>query len=83
MPWLADTQAIAHMTGRKPVTIRVWALRYHHLMPRLGTGKNHRALYDVETAETIAAALTAGISPAQFATLADLRNTEQVRGRLP
>jgi hypothetical protein len=83
MPWLADTHAIAHMLQRKPATIRVWALRYPHLMPRQGTGSHKRALYDVEAAETIAWCLANGISPAKFATLAGLRNTEPARGSLP
>jgi hypothetical protein len=82
MPWLADTHAIAHMLGRRPATIRSWAFRYDHLMPRLGTGDHHQALYDVEIAEGIASLLAAGISP-RFATLADLRNTEPARGSLP
>jgi hypothetical protein len=55
MPHLADTQAIAYMLNRKPATIRTWAFRYPDLMPRRGTGKHHRALYDVEEAELIAA----------------------------
>ena len=60
MPWLADTQAIALTTGRTPSTIRTWARRYPDLMPRRGTGKHRRALYDVEEAEKIAARLAAG-----------------------
>jgi hypothetical protein len=57
MPWLADTHAIALTTGRTPSTIRTWARRYPHLMPRRGTGKHHRALYDIEEAEHVAALL--------------------------
>ena len=60
MPHLADTQAIAYLTGRKPATIRTWARRYPDLMPRRGTGRHKRALYDVEEAELIAAMLDHG-----------------------
>lgn len=83
MPWLADTQAIALTVHRTPATIRTWAHRYPHLMPRQGTGRHGQALYDIEAAETIADLLAAGISPARFATLAELRNTERARGSLP
>jgi hypothetical protein len=58
--WLADTHAIAHMLERKPTTIRSWALRYRDQMPRRGTGKHKRALYDVEEAEEIAVRLAQG-----------------------
>lgn len=54
--WLADTQAIAHLTGRKPATVRSWAFR--GLLIRRGTGKHGRALYDVEEAERLAMSLT-------------------------
>lgn len=47
-PWLADTHAIALTVGRAPATIRSWAHRHPDLMPRRGTGKYQRALYDVE-----------------------------------
>jgi hypothetical protein len=57
--WLADTQAIAALTGRKPATIRSWAHRYPRRLPRRGTGEHGRALYDVEEAEELAMSLTA------------------------
>ena len=60
MPWLADTHAIALTTGRTPATIRTWARRYPDLMPRRGTGKHKRALYDVEEAELVAALIDHG-----------------------
>lgn len=47
-PWLADTHVIALITGHTPATIRSWAHRHTDLMPRRGTGKYKRALYDVE-----------------------------------
>ncbi len=55
--WLADTRAIALITGRKPATIRSWAHRYPHRLPRRGTGTRCRALYDVEEAEQLAMSL--------------------------
>jgi hypothetical protein len=62
--WLADTQAIAALTGRKPATIRSWAHRYPDRLPRRGTSRPRgrgqpRALYDVEEAEKLAASLAA------------------------
>jgi hypothetical protein len=48
---LADTAAIALLTGRKPSTIRWWAKRGH--LTRYGTPA--RAMYDVEEAEREAA----------------------------
>ncbi len=58
--WLADTQAIALLTGRSPATIRSWAFRYPDRLPRRGTGKHKRALYDVTDAEELAVWLAAG-----------------------
>jgi hypothetical protein len=60
--WLADTNAIAKMTGRSPATIRSWAHRGHLL--RRGTGRPRgrgqpRALYDVEEAEELAKSMPA------------------------
>ena len=62
--WLADTQAIAVITGRKPATIRSWAHRYPDRLPRRGTGKHGRALYDVEEAEQLAMSLDTLENPA-------------------
>jgi hypothetical protein len=53
--WLADTQAIALLTGRAPATVRSWAHR--GLLARRGTGPRGRALYDVGEAERLAARL--------------------------
>ena len=58
--WLADTQAVAAMVRRAPATVRSWAHRYPDRLPRRGTGPRGRALYDVEDAERLAAALAAG-----------------------
>jgi hypothetical protein len=55
MGWLADTQAIALLTGRAPATVRSWAHR--GLLARRGTGERGRALYDVAEAEQLAARL--------------------------
>ena len=41
---LADTQAIAVLTGRPPSTIRRWAR--NGWLTRRGTGEHGRALYD-------------------------------------
>ena len=60
MPHLADTQAIAYLTDRTPATIRTWARRYPDLMPRRGTGRHKRALYDIEEAELVAALIDHG-----------------------
>jgi DNA-binding transcriptional MerR regulator len=48
---LADTQAIAFLTGRTPATIRSWAHR--GLITRRGTGPRGRALYAIEDAEAV------------------------------
>jgi hypothetical protein len=57
MATLADTQAIAVATGRKPATIRSWAHR--GLLARHGTGPHKRALYDIGEAQELAARLDA------------------------
>lgn len=49
---LADTQAIAIATGRKPATIRSWAHRGR--LKREGTNGAGRALYDLEKALKLA-----------------------------
>jgi DNA-binding transcriptional MerR regulator len=49
---LADTQAIAVLTGRSPATIRSWAHR--GLISRKGTDRKGRALYDVDGAQALA-----------------------------
>lgn len=54
--WLADAQAIALITGRKPATIRSWASR--GLLPRHGT-RGRRVLYDVEEAQALATSIDA------------------------
>lgn len=53
--WLADTQALAPVVHRSPVTIRSWAHRYPEKLPRRGTGKHRRALYDIDDARKLAA----------------------------
>jgi len=67
---LADTQAIALLVGRSPATIRSWAHRYPHRMPRRGTGSRNRALYAIADAEDTAAWL------ASFETSVTMCNTE-------
>ena len=75
-PWLADIHAIALIAGGRPATIRSWAHRHPDLMPRRGTGKRQRALYDVQEhepdrdnrrvrfeADTIAIAYMLGVQP--------------------
>jgi hypothetical protein len=52
---LADTQAIAVLTRRKPATIRKWAERYPDHLPRRGRDKQGRTLYSVDDAEKLAA----------------------------
>ena len=52
---LADTAAIALLTGRKPGTIRSWAHR--GLLKRRGTDKRGRALYSLTEAEALAGRL--------------------------
>jgi hypothetical protein len=59
MAALADTAAIALLVKRKPATIRSWALRYRDELPRRGTGRHGRALYDVTDAEKLAARIEA------------------------
>ena len=49
---LADTMAIAVLTGRKPATVRSWARK--GLIERKGTDGRHRALYDVGQAQELA-----------------------------
>jgi hypothetical protein len=49
---LADTQAIAILTGRPESTIRSWAHR--GLIGRKGTGKRGLALYDIDEAQELA-----------------------------
>jgi hypothetical protein len=55
---LADTQAIALLTGRAPPTIRSWAHRGQ--LARRGTGPRNRALYSITEAEELAARLGPG-----------------------
>lgn len=50
-PRLADTHAIALIANHTPATIRSWAHRHPDRMPRRGTGKYQRALYDVQEHE--------------------------------
>lgn len=52
---LADTEAIAFLTGRRPSTIRHWAHR--GWLARKGTDHRRRALYDVDEAQALAARL--------------------------
>ena len=73
--WLADTQAIALLTGRAPATIRSWAHR--GLLSRRGTGPRNRALYSVTEAAGLAARLGTLEKPVT------LCNTERVSGSLP
>ena len=75
--WLADTQAIAALTGRTPATIRSWAHRYPDRLPRHGTGKRNRALYDVTEAEQLAAWLATVETPVTMC------NTKPTAGACP
>ena len=52
---LADTMAIAYLTGRKPGTIRSWASR--GLITRKGTDRHGRALYSIDEAQEVAGRL--------------------------
>jgi len=57
MAALADTAAIAVLTGRPEPTIRGWAHR--GWLTRRGTGPHGRAMYDVDDAQELAAKLAA------------------------
>ena len=58
MAALADAQAIAIATGRKPSTIRSWANR--GLLERRGTDARGRTLYDLAEATQLASRLALG-----------------------
>jgi uncharacterized protein YjcR len=71
---LADTQAIAHMTGVAPGTVRSWASRHKDKLPRRGHDQRGRTLYDIAEAQDLAAELAKSL-PA--------RNTERTSGSMP
>jgi hypothetical protein len=80
--WLADTAAIAVLTGRQPATIRSWASR--GLLARRGT-RGRRALYDVEEAQDLAARIDAQTAAwaATVETPVTMCHTEPVGGDCP
>lgn len=64
MAALADTLAIAFLTGRPPATIRSWAHRGH--LTRHGTDPRGRTMYDITEAQQLAARHAALDKPADL-----------------
>lgn len=58
---LVDSVALSKILGRSPATIRSWANRYPHLLPRLGRDQRGRTLYSYRDALELRDTLNAGV----------------------